>query len=626
MSDIVLRIYSGSGATWGETLDYEITGVLDYTITDESGSNVDKAWFKIEDINHVYGVNISPDYDTNVQVWRAYESGSGKLISSGVVTKVVEHGSFIELRGEGMNSLFKRRTVTDYTIVGDGSYTYEDILTDATLGLLQGSTSGLLPSAEYQSFDLSTHVVADSENLPTGYSLNYDNISLYDVVVDVCKKAVGGGDRHYDCYLFEMDDADESSKPTLSTASDAYKMCLYFKEKGSTSSSKTLDAGDIDTSSINWVNEKGGEGYFNKVIIRGAFQEVNLCPNNMDFWTEFNEDEENVYDTDIDINDMWSANSSTLTGSTINKVGTYSIDCNIDSNASNSGLNLPLSLADCYNSLYTSDDLFGDESGFKFNQNKEQYIRMWLRVDAGLQAELDGGNCDIVYLLLEGDSGPNVGVPIFGETLMDAAGGFANSDTFSIAFTNPLYAVPPANEWHLIDLRLKDLFNFGVDYIDEIGLVVSYDGGSHSSNDIYIDGLSFYERNYQVSGSATKSGVTTNLKELLIELPELENDDLCEKIATEALKEQDQLQNGGVIPVIGMFKDVDLRAGNTIEISIDSLGLDVRVGASGATSFELEKIVYKPGKQILHVGRNYSVGEMVQAMKDRAFRAFNRLR
>jgi len=611
MTDCILRIYSGSGAAWAETLDYEITGVLDYVVTDDSGYAVDTGWFKIEDIDHVYEAGIDPDMDTDVQVWRAYNQGDGKLLGSGSVVKIVGHGSFIELSGAGMNSLFKRRVVRDYSLTGDGSLKYTDVLLHATYGLLQGSSSGLLTAAEYKAFDISTHIVASSNLIPTGYELKYDNLSLYDVVVDVCNKCLGANDRNYDCYLFEMDADAPADKPTLFTADTKYKMCLYLKEKKSTASAKTLDGGDVDVGSVKWTNQKGGESYYNKVIVRGAFTETNICPNNKDWWTEFSGDPE--------ADGIWGDVNGDVASSGTSTVGSYSVEFTVDGSTDLGVANLDLTDATSTNTTYTVDGM-SSTNGYKIDLSKEQYLRFWIRCNAALVAELSGAKEYLAVMIWTenmSSTAEATGQHLFGSTNLEVGNGEQS----------PMFGVPLADQWYQVDLRLKDYISETDDYIETIGFWVGFeDSDSDGDEVVLVDGLHFYERDYQVEGSATKAGVTSNFRELLVELPELQNDDLCEKIAGDALKEQDSMQDGGMIPIIGPFRDVDLRAGNTIEISVDTLGLDVRVGASGSTSFEIEKIVYSVFEQVLHVGRNFSPGEMASAIKARAYRSFNRLR
>ena len=610
MTDIVLRIYSGSGAAWAETLDYEIHGVMDYKIVDDSGYAVDHAWFEVEDINHVLADGIDPDIDAAVQVWRAYSIDDGKLLGSGTVTKVEEFGSSIKIHGIGMNGLLKRRVVEDYSVTGNGTIEYTDILQSVTFGLIQG-TLGLLPAAEYKAFDLTTHVVASDVAIPTGYELKYDNLTLYEVVVDICEKAVGAASRHYDCYLFEMDDADETVKPTLDTVDTAYKMCVYLKEKRSTASDKTIDAGDVDVGNLRWTNEKGGESYYNKVIIRGAFQEVNLCPITKDWWTE--------QSTDGAVTDFWSQvkGIETLTSDDVGEiVGSYMVSCDVGTvdSADSHGCVLNLTDADAFDSVYTADGM-SSTNGFVIDRNKNQYLRFYIKCDASLVTEISGVELSAVTLYMTTDSGN------FNELMI-----FQNSTPILTNASGPIHGLPVAESWYLVDVRVSDIVDADASYVEGVGFYLDYSGTDAAGDTFWIDGLYFYERDYQVQGSATKGGVTTNFKELIIELPELVNDDLCEKIAVEALKEQDVLQNGGLIPLIGPFKDVDLRAGNTVEVSIASMNLDVWAGAGGATSFEIERIVYSPNRQSLQVGQNVTAQQMAVRMKARALRAFNRLR
>jgi len=266
MSDIVLKLYDSWDRT-NPTVAHTLYGdVVDYMIEDRSNSEIDTAWFKINDSNNKWSGEINPDHWTGsaetTQVWRAF-SRSDKLLNSGVVSKVSKKDSYILLEGRGVTELLKRHVVLQENFHSDVSGDY----------VLLDSTYGLIP----QYLSSSYGAVTTDKTTPTNTSAKgwkFDGVSLYDSCVDVARNSYGANGYIYEVYLYE----------TYDSATNNFTLKCYFKEVNSAAISKTLRMSDIYLPGFNY-SEHTSENY-NQVVVRGKLHKTSLLPKDGDLWTE----------------------------------------------------------------------------------------------------------------------------------------------------------------------------------------------------------------------------------------------------------------------------------------------------------------------------------------------------
>lgn len=654
MPDIVLKIYSTS-TTWGDTLDHTIFGdVVDYEIMDNSNYEIDTAWFKINDNDHRWSDQITPDHYTgaaeNTQIWRAF-SRNDTLINSGVVSKVYKQGNNIIIEGYGMSALLLRKVVEDeYFQTKDGAGTAisgDYILTDSTYGLIPSYLS-----TTYGTIGVSTYVTTPTTTQSRFWK--FDGWNLWDCAVDVARASYGSNSNPYDVYLFET-----------YTAPSTFTRELYFQEIESTAKAKTVVMSDVIMGDFN-LAEHARENY-NRVVVRGAPNPNGFRPNPPDdIFDDYLINAAAAYTHDGGDGAAFFEDSGATMVTDGGVTGMYV------SNLDDGCVGRITTLTETKATL--ADGIWGGNQG-DFDDNENAYVGYWYA-----NAETDDGSWDMTSTTSTYVGGPlnisctrtdttnrilyvvdleQLGYTIdqrFHTLRFDAIGlatgagskefravlgvkdkygnensqgNPANIDDFSehLSYIVNMYCDTSFTDSHVynaeIPLPKPNLGNdwkdatTGIDtsgiqqrewfQISQLGFYLDDDANEDITN-IYLGNIRFIgDIPYEGSNPTTPPSFS---REYIHRDNGLQSTTDCNNLAQNILTGLNKKQWQGNITLKGVKRDFTLKAGNTVEIVIPSKTINIQAGET-QSKLGTQAIRYTPNTQELTVGRIYSTNEIV---------------
>lgn len=572
MTDIILKIYKDT-AGWPNAdgdLQYTISGgdLRYYTIICNRSGQPNTAHFVIDDSCGQWQGKIGK-FDTGTAwVWRAF-SLDGTLIpgASGPIIDVDDYrGNTVTVTGRGCTQILRWRTILDKNYAADDAAT---ILTDATNGLLQGSSKGHFPTATYGTWDLSTDVSTPTNNLTKGL-LKVDGMYVLDWLYQAAAASYGGGGLSFDAHLYEADPG----------STHDFDIRLYFKERESVSSGVNITPGmvhphDLRLNTTSRLN-------VSHILFYGRFNQINPQPNDRDFWTENNFSQSGTSPTDYY---PWTAEytNNTISADAARKVGSHSIQCEVDAGytSQNLGMYLDLTHTNAFDSDYFDSDIFVSGSGYKLDTAKTQYLGFWFRSD------LDDSACNLYFGLKTSTMTAFKGILDLSAP-SDARYGFEAAD------------------WTWFRFKLSDLISYDTgDYLEEIHFYDSnfnWDEGEFFK----IDSLYFWEEG--IARGEYASGSPTFRKDLVFHDTQIESDEDCEMLATGMYRSYNQNEYQGRVTLTGVHRNFALHAGHTVDVVYPTAGIS-------QTTLPIHSIIYTPYRQTLNVGRHWNSGEIVDLIK-----------
>ncbi|GAF99363.1 unnamed protein product, partial [marine sediment metagenome] len=204
---------------------------------------------------------------------------------------------------------------------------------------------------------------------------------------------------------------------------------------------------------------------------------------------------------------FWSATNATVKRETSTPTpftGASYVWMDIDSTVNFADMKCDLTDAQANSAIHTPSDLFSSGNGFKIDKTKDQRFRCAVAVDSSLQGEINGGDCLNIDITFENDVGGSGTDTYFNLFTDDAA-------TYPSAFK-----VPITDQWYILDLGMSDIAPLDATYIDGITITVYYDqGDSAAADDLYIDGMYFYDASGRVEGTYDGSASDIDIHKII---------------------------------------------------------------------------------------------------------------
>jgi len=577
MSDIVLKIYSTT-TSWGDTLDHIIYGdIVDYEINRNGNTLLSNSRFRINDTDGRWGPEIGIDHwdgsSENTQIWRAF-SRSDALLGSGVISRVVTRDGTLIIEGLGMTSLLKRSNVVEQfyqSLTAAGANVAGDYI-------LKDSTYGLLPiylGTTYGTIDYSTYVTSPTGSQPRVWK--FDNTSLYDALVEIANGSYGSNSKSYEAYLGEA-----------YTPPNTFSRYLYFKEKESTASAKTLTAADVDPRTFN-VSDHSSQNY-NSVQVTGEINPNGFLPS----------------DDILQLSDTFGDWDYASTGSTgvISAVGgplgtsvllvrndvAERFSFFHDSMVADGKVISRRATKICFKAYADHDEGGGDPA-----VRKNFFLRIGVRDKYGNVSSLD-------------DTG-TAGILRYGLSILSNNIDTGEDNTGWQDFEVPLPQPNNSNGWVNgpatftgSGIQLREYYD-----IYQVGFYLDDDANEEivtlSINGLIGVGATPFRGTYPTSNP-------TYLRQYLFNDQGLKSNVDCQNMAQNILTGLNIKQYAGTCELHGIKRDFTLQPGNTVEVVLPSRGVNIQAGQTPA-KLPIQNISYRPNRQILTLGRVYSDNEVI---------------